>query len=68
MTKEELYNVLKIKDNMIDELVKKLDNKENIIKEVRKLLEPYVEFGDSITLKGSMLKPIYEILDKVDKE
>lgn len=46
------------------ELLNKLQQKENIIKEVREYIEPLVELDNDIMLKGKMLKPVLEILDK----
>ena len=43
---------------------KDLQQKENIIKEVREYIEPLVELDNDIMLKGKMLKPVLEILDK----
>ena len=36
----------------------------SIIKEVREYIEPLVELDNDIMLKGKMLKPVIEILDK----
>ena len=38
-----------------------------IIKEVREYIEPLVELDNDIMLKGKMLKPVLEILDKVEE-
>ena len=71
---EELKFERKSKNLFIDDLYKvceislKLENqlqqKENIIKEVREYIEPIVELDNGIMLKGKMLKPVLEILDK----
>ena len=39
----------------------------HIIKEVREYIEPIVELDNDIMLKGKMLKPVLEILDKENK-
>ena len=48
-------------------LLEYIQQKENIIKEVREYIEPIVELGNDIMLKGKMLKPVLEILDKENK-
>ena len=73
MSNEELYNILKIKDSMIDELIKKLDNKENIIKEVREYIEnnkQYAELEDYGKNGEYYIDEIglLQILDKENKD
>lgn len=50
------------------ELVDQIKELKNIINKAIEFLEPFIEFGNSITLKGSMLNPVYEILKGADKE
>lgn len=60
----------KSKAQMINLYLDKLDKlhqKENIIKEVRKYIEPLVKLDNDIMLKGIILKPVLEILDKDNK-
>lgn len=64
MSNEELYNVLKIKDSMIDELIKKLDNKQNIIKEVREYNEEILKENWYGGNEKKYAKHNLEILDK----
>jgi len=82
MSNEELYNILKIKDSMIDELIKKLDNKENIIKEVREYIDEHAkwdysggtweehsaEWHDLDVTVSMFIRELLEILDKENKE
>ena len=58
----------KLKD-YITKLKTQLQQKENIIKEVREYIEPIVELDNDIMLKGKVLKPVLEMSDKgSDKE
>lgn len=52
----------------IDRAGKEIERLNNIIKEVRECIEPIVELDNDIMLKGRVLKPVLEMLDKVDKE
>ena len=52
----------------IEEKDKEIERLNNIIKEVRECIEPIVELDNDIMLKGRVLKPVLEMLDKVDKE
>ena len=42
----------------------KIERLHSIIEEVREYIEPLVELDNDIMLKGKMLKPVLEILDK----
>lgn len=47
-----------------EKLENQLQQEENILKEAREYIEPIVELDNDIMLKGKMLKPVLEILDK----
>lgn len=63
-----------IKDMRKEEMIKglydlsaRVTKQENIIKEVREYIEPIVELDNDIMIKGKMLKPVLEILEKENK-
>lgn len=51
--------------NEIERLTKELEFERQIKKEAREYIEPFVAFDNDIMVKGRMLKPVLEILDKV---
>lgn len=59
MSEEELYNVLKIKDSMIDELIRKLDEKESIIKEVKEKVKGVKIINNEVYKQTDMLERFY---------
>lgn len=63
---EELYreNLYFVYEDKCNELEKEIERLNNIIKEVREYIEPIVELDNDIMLKGKMLKPVLEIIDK----
>lgn len=65
---KELENINEKLSLALNSVETELQQKENIIREVREYIEPIVELDNDIMLKGKMLKPVLEILDKANEK
>jgi predicted RNase H-like nuclease (RuvC/YqgF family) len=65
---EEIYIAYFDLKERIERLNKELEFERQIKKEVREYVKPFVELDNDIMLKGRMIKPVLEILDKVGSE
>jgi hypothetical protein len=60
--------MLKTVETITTPYLDEIERLQSIIKEVREYIEPLVELDNDIMLKGKMLKPVLEILDKENEK